>query len=250
MGQTFHIGEISDFFQVPASTLRYWEEAGLISPAKNCQNDYREYSVEQLMTISDVLFYKSLGLSLKQIGRMKQMEVPCHRQLLEKKTGELEQQKRQIDRQIQKLQYHLSAIDALHELEENPFQLTEIDTECIVPFELIEIEKLKQYIGNPYLYSRVQHSGCLEKERRGITIPLRQGNLLPPDQILWKKTETRYIVCLMKEEITKDYPNNLKTLLDTVLKSHKTGYIISRFLLCAQENGKQYDFYKTFIEIL
>ena len=26
--------------------------------------------------------------------------------------------------------------------------------------------------------------------------------------------------------------------------------IISRFLLCAQENGKTYDFYKTFVEII
>ena len=32
-------------------------------------------------------------------------------------------------------------------------------------------------------------------------------------------------------------------------ETYRTGAIISRFLLCAQENGKTYDFYKTFVEI-
>lgn len=250
MCQTFHIGKISDFFQVPASTLRYWEEVGLIAPTKNSQNEYREYSVDELMTISDILFYKSLGLPLKQICKMEQMEVPCHQHLLERKMDELEQQKIQIERRMQKLGYHLSAIKALHELEESPYQFTEIDTECIVPFELIEIDKLKQYIGNPYLYSRVQHSRNPVEEYRGLTIPQQQAAFLPSNQILWKKGESRYIACLMKEEISKDYPNNLSNLLKTVQAEYKTGYIISRFLLCAQENGKLYDFYKTYIEIL
>lgn len=86
---------------------------------------------------------------------------------------------------MQKLGYHLSAIKALHESEESPYQFTEIDTECMVPFELIEIDKLKQYIGNPYLYSRVQHSRNPVEEHRGLTIPQQQAALLPPNQILY-----------------------------------------------------------------
>lgn len=34
MKQTFNIGEIANFFQLPASTLRYWEETGLITPCE------------------------------------------------------------------------------------------------------------------------------------------------------------------------------------------------------------------------
>lgn len=250
MKQTFNIGEIANFFQLPASTFRYWEETGLITPSKNTQNDYREYSLNDLMTISDILFYKNLGLSLNQISKMDQTEVAYHQQLFQEKMVSLEKQKKQLDRQIQKVQYHLTAIEAFHKLQTEPFQLTDIDTECIVPFELIEINKLKQYIENPYLYSRVQHSSHLEREQRGLTIPFSQGIKLPAEQILWKKTNSRYIACLLKEEITKDYPNNLRSLLDKVSAKHKTGYVISRFLLCAEENGKLYDFYKTYIEII
>ena len=67
---------------------------------------------------------------------------------------------------------------------------------------------------------------------------------------LWEKGLGRYIVCLMKEEIAPGYPNNLSEHLATVQKKYQTGYVISRFLACAQENGRTYDFYKTYIEIM
>lgn len=54
----FQIGEISHFFDIPASTLRYWEEMQVLSPNKGETSHYREYAVEDLMTISDVIFYK------------------------------------------------------------------------------------------------------------------------------------------------------------------------------------------------
>lgn len=54
----------------------------------------------------------------------------------------------------------------------------------------------------------------------------------------------------MKEEISPGYPNNLSEHLAAVQKEYRTGYVISRFLACAQENGNTYDFYKTYIEII
>lgn len=34
MDCVFQIGEISKFFDVPASTLRFWEESGVLIPQK------------------------------------------------------------------------------------------------------------------------------------------------------------------------------------------------------------------------
>ena len=41
----------------------------------------------------------------------------------------------------------------------------------------------------------------------------------------------------------------MSQLLSQIQKTYRTGFIISRFLLRAKENGKLYDFYKTFVEI-
>ena len=56
MDRKFQIGEIARFFDIPASTLRYWEDKGVLHPGKKSENQYREYTIEDLMTISDVIF--------------------------------------------------------------------------------------------------------------------------------------------------------------------------------------------------
>lgn len=245
----FQIGEISKFFGIPASTLRFWEESGVLVPQKNPENQYRVYSVADLMTISDIMFYKSLGISLRQIQAMEQMEVQSHQEICEQQMEILRQQKNVLNQRMKKLQYHVEALNMIRKLQETPYQEAEIDTDCIVPFELIEIEKLKQYINNPYLYSRVQHSSHIEKEQRGLSVTYQQKEQEHYKNILWEKEKSRYVVCLMKEEITTDYPNDLSKHLAIIQKNYRTGYIISRFLACAQENGKTYDFYKTYVEI-
>lgn len=86
MNRFFQIGEISQFFDVPASTLRYWEDKGVLHPEKGSENRYREYTVEDLMTISDVIFYKNLGLQLKEIRDMDDLTPVQHGQLLLKSS--------------------------------------------------------------------------------------------------------------------------------------------------------------------
>lgn len=250
MEHTFRIGEIADFFDIPASTLRFWEEKAILTPIKNPENNYREYQISDLMTLSDIIFYKNLGIPLQQILDMKRTTPDEHRLLFQEKLTDLERQQQELQQRMKKLQCHLAAIDTLHELQSHPFTEAEIDTECIVSFDLLEIEKLRQYMDNPYLYSRVQHSDCLEKELRGLTVSPEQADYFSDEQKLWENNHHKYITCLMREKVGGDYPNNLSELLAHVQKYHKTGSIISRFLLCAQEDGILYDFYKTFIEIL
>ena len=250
MDCVFQIGEISKFFDIPASTLRFWEEAGVLVPHKRPENQYRVYTVSDLMTISDILFYKSLGIPLKQIRDMEQMGIEAHQDICVGQMEMLCQQKSALEQRMQKLQYHMEALNTICQLQNNPYKEAEIDTDCIVPFELIEIEKLKQYIHNPYLYSRVQHSSHIEQEHRGLSITYRQKEQEHYSDTLWEKEQSRYVVCLMKEEISPGYPNDLPEHLEAVQKKYRTGYVISRFLACAQENGKTYDFYKTYIEII
>ena len=252
MAYHFRIGDISHFFDIPASTLRYWENMGVLTPKKDQINNYREYTVENLMSISDVIFYKNLGLPLKNIRQMENMTPEQHYHLFEKKMSELQQQQIALQQRMERVRCHMQAIQTLKDLRENPYQDMDIDTDCIVSFELIERDKLRRYIENPYLYSRVQHSENMQLEQRGITIVKSDlpAELLK-EQIIWeKKNNNRYITFLMKEEITEGFPNDLQRQLQMIQQKYQTGAVISRFLVCAQEEGKIYDFYKTFVEII
>lgn len=247
MKKTFLIGEIADFFHIPSSTLRFWESKGLISPSKQKNNQYREYTLADLMKISDIVFYKNLGIPLKNINDMRKKDVDAQENICRKHLRSLHDEQLLLQKRIERLTQHQAALASIRYLKSHPFAPAEIDTECIVSFELTEIEKLKQYIDNPYLYSRVQHTTSLPSEQRGLTLSGQRP--ASPGEILWQKSTGRYVACLMKEEVTSGYPNNLHELLCEVQKKYKTGYIISRFLTTAMENGRLYDFYKTFIEI-
>lgn len=246
----FRIGEIADFFGLPASTLRYWEEKGVLHPSKNQENQYRDYTVEDLMTISDILLYKNLGLSLTQIRSMDTASPEAHRQLFRDQLSALDRQEALLRQRRQRLRRRLEAVETLEALRQNPYRETDMDAACIVSFDWLEREKLRRYVENPDLYSRVQHTDRLPEERRGLAVPEDWTDPVPEDQILWRGQSSRYLVFLMREEIAEGFPNDLPAHLRYIQQRHRTGFIISRFLLCARDNGKTCDFYKTYVEIL
>lgn len=65
------ISEFSKLAQVPTKTLRYYDEIGLLKPARiDPWTGYRFYTVEQLPRLNRILALKALGLSLDQIKAM------------------------------------------------------------------------------------------------------------------------------------------------------------------------------------
>lgn len=210
MKDGFQINEISKFFNVPASTLRYWEEMGVLAAKKNPENGYRIYTVSDLMTISDILFYKNLGIPLKKIRDMEKMDLQAHQDLCVQQAKTIRQQQLALEQRMKKLQFHIEALEMICKLQERPYTEEKVDADCIVPFELIEIEKLKRYIQNPYVYSRVQHSSCMEQEQRGLSVTCSRKEVENYKNTLWKNNGGKYVVCLMKEEIADGYPNDLE----------------------------------------
>ena len=186
MDRKFQIGEIAGFFDIPASTLRYWEDKGVLHPGKKSENQYREYTIEDLMTISDVIFYKNLGLQLKEICGMEASTPKQHQELFAEKIVELKRQQEMLTRRMKKLRYHMQAVEML---KAQPYQETDIDTDCVVSFDLIERDKLRRYIENPYLYTRIQHSQSLPQEQRGLTVSADMSLSFPESSILWQKRD-------------------------------------------------------------
>lgn len=243
----YHISEIARFFGLAPSTLRYWEEQGLLSTGRDAESSYREYQDKDLMTISDIIFYKNLGLPLKQIKQMEEKQSRDHLALLKDKENDLDRQMQALQLQKQRVKKRIAALEELERLRQEPFQEAEIDTDCIVSFGLKEQNKLAAYIADPYLYSRVQRADNLHTEARGLTIP-KQLAADFSGQVLWEKKPGKYLAFLLKEEVAPGFPNNLQAELRQ-LPCQPSGWIISRFLDCGEEDGRVYDYYKTFVEI-
>ncbi|WP_158890635.1 MerR family transcriptional regulator [Amycolatopsis anabasis] len=69
MDDLVSVGEVADFFDLPASTLRYWERRGLIKPHRI--GGRRHFDSEQLYRVALIRRWRDTGLmSLDDIAAM------------------------------------------------------------------------------------------------------------------------------------------------------------------------------------
>ncbi len=65
--QTYTIKEMSKRFNIPASTLRYYEDLGLLPPVERTSSDQRIYTDCHISRLTGILCFKNTGLPLAQI---------------------------------------------------------------------------------------------------------------------------------------------------------------------------------------
>jgi DNA-binding transcriptional MerR regulator len=61
------VGEISKALGMSTESIRYYVDEGLITPKKNEKNNYWEYSSDDLIRLTDILFYRSMDLNVREI---------------------------------------------------------------------------------------------------------------------------------------------------------------------------------------
>ena len=98
------IGELAQRTSLPPSTLRYYEQKGLIRPAAR-HGLRRQYDADVLMQLSLISLGRAAGFSLSEIGAMfgKDGRPSLSRDTLRAKAAE-------VDRQIQELTVLRSAL--------------------------------------------------------------------------------------------------------------------------------------------
>jgi DNA-binding transcriptional MerR regulator len=100
----------SEFAGINASTLRYYDRIGLFSPISRGENDYRQYSPQQIITINLINVLTELDVPLKQINEMVRNRTP---EMIQKVLGA---QERQLDAEMGHIQESYSIIHVLREL--------------------------------------------------------------------------------------------------------------------------------------
>jgi len=111
MKDLFSIHEFSKLTGVEASTLRYWDDIGIFSPIKrNPENNYRYYSIAQILALNFVTTLSELEIPLKTIAELRKERDP------ENLLKVLEKRERQLDMELRKLRLRSSIIHARQEL--------------------------------------------------------------------------------------------------------------------------------------
>ena len=105
----YSIGEISKMFQLPISTLRYYDKEGLFPHLKRV-NGVRQFSESEIETLRVIDCLKRSGLEIKDI---KEYMALCSlgNATLKKRKSIFEKQKEEVLQEMEKLQKVLSMLN-------------------------------------------------------------------------------------------------------------------------------------------
>ncbi len=110
---TYTIGELAQEFEVTTRAIRFYEDQGLLSPARNGQA--RVYSVRDRVRLKLVLRGKRLGFSLGEIGGMLDLydADPSEVGQLQYFVSKLDERRAQLNQQQQDIQVTLKELDEI-----------------------------------------------------------------------------------------------------------------------------------------
>ena len=107
----YTVKQVATMSGVSVRTLHFYDEEGLLEPAYTGSNGYRYYEEQQLLTLQQILFYRELGIELRQIrqllGRPDFQRVDAlrsHRAALEERLARTRQLLETIDHTIDHLE--------------------------------------------------------------------------------------------------------------------------------------------------
>src|ERR1041384_5401293 len=112
----YTVKQVSRMSGVSVRTLHFYDETGLLKPARQGANGYRFYEEPQLLTLQQILFYRELGFELKQIKEIlsradfeKVAALQSHRKVLQKNLART----RTLIETIEKTIQHLKGIKTM-----------------------------------------------------------------------------------------------------------------------------------------
>jgi DNA-binding transcriptional MerR regulator len=111
----FRIGEFSRIARVSCRLLRYYDELGLLKPARiEADTGYRYYSAAQLPQLNRILILRELGLSLEQIAQAMREELPVStlRGMLLTRRAEVERTMQTEAERLRQIETRIAQIEA------------------------------------------------------------------------------------------------------------------------------------------
>ncbi|CAG7654719.1 MerR family transcriptional regulator [Paenibacillus allorhizosphaerae] len=150
----FKISEFSKLSQVPAKTLRFYDQLELLKPAyTDQQSGYRYYTSEQLLQLHRILAFKDLGFTLEQIRQLLHDNVsPAEiRGMFRLKQAE-------VQRLVQSEMERLTRIEArLHQIERGGGELPshEVLVKRVAPIMVLSLRETTSRASIPGLFEEI-----------------------------------------------------------------------------------------------
>lgn len=108
--KAYGIGEVSDIVGISTRTLRYYEETGLLAPARGA-NGYRRYTSADIDRLQEILLLRHMGMSLAEIPSALSATEEERLQMLARHLGALKAERERLDTLIRTVENTIEHIE-------------------------------------------------------------------------------------------------------------------------------------------
>ncbi len=249
MNRKNNISQVADLFHIAPSSLRYWDEKGLLRFERNEDNQYRVPSFQTLMDLCDVLLYRSLSLPLKKIGELPEMSLEELSTTLKESQEQLELRIRQWSDSLPKIRSKLEMIHRLEELRALPFTVEELALPAVCRLSFEDPRMIELYVNDPHQATVVLPAGRTGALDYGFFADAISGPI-PSDLLSTADFGPRPYLKGLFQVHSDDLSRHNGARFVTRAKElgFLPGPLIGRYLLSAFD-GIRYDYYEAWLRL-
>ena len=246
MNNYLTIHEVSHLLNISESTLRYWQDKGIFS-IRRADNNYRHYTLSDVVEIAEIAFYRRLGIPTRKMGNFTQLDFNSYSSMLSETSSALEDEIACCQSMLAQLKLKSQHVKTIEFLKTCSYVRERVPFDRVIPFAFEDRRQLQRYAETPSLYVRVVPSDNLDGDIRGIIAGPEEQSI----PALWEKKNDRpFAAFLIEENVSNGYTNNIAEKLALIQEKYKTGLILANYLFGVTVDGQRIDYLKGYAELL
>ncbi len=115
----YTISKLANISGISTRTLRYYDQIGLLQPARVDRNGYRIYGNREVDLLQQILFYRELGVTLNSVRKMITSDDFDLERTLQGHLENLKQERRRIDLLIENVAKSISSMKGETQMTDN-----------------------------------------------------------------------------------------------------------------------------------
>lgn len=244
MNSCKNIHEVASLYNLPVSTLHYWEKEGLFATERNQENGYRLFSLADILNVWEIVFYRDMHIPIREIRELIHDDIDAIEACYDQQEQVLQKQLRRTQKILSRLEEQKEMVLIIRRLKEHPFResVPDIAYCCRDTFDLSSIQASLEDPHNICLVIAGVHHDHVE---RGIVLTTDK------EDVIWQRDNgKKYLEFLLKAGSENPDDNNMAEISKQVrTRGLRTGKVIGRYLMMGSEEGKRYEYYRAWIEI-
>lgn len=241
----YTVNQVAGLLHLPSSMIRYWDDQGLIHAIRHPENGYRLFSLEDIILINDIDFYRKLGAPIKQIKDLESKTIDERFQLLEKTETMLAEeiqalQQKQVHLQQRKQQLiHLMSMQKMKPTKAEP-----------VISQIIKVDIDDPHLSNQLLEDSSKLGILLNEAGQLIDYGYAAETSNEEELLLWQKDTNAVLYYEFLLVIDQEEHASIETIKKEIVDNNLIpGKIIGQYLMsAANENTEYTEYYRAWIE--